>query len=1054
MTEILTIVPAGAGSGKTFRIKSDLSKWVKDNLVAPDRVLAVTFTEAAAAELRGRIRTSLLAEGMVEEALAIEQAYVSTIHGLGLRVLSEHAFAAGASPQPRALAEAERDLLIRQALSHAEALDAVKADLPRFGYQSNFSSNASLEDEFRDRILTTIDLLRGLGDNGNDRQLAEAAVARLRELYGRVETDGAPLEARLLAAINALLSVFPNDLTAHGTSGAARKAFGNDFRNMKRALRPGELRRDWKLWKSLSELRQSKRGLPTPEGYDALSDEVIAAATDIAVHPGPLEDACEHLTALIHGAQEVMSKYAEMKREAGVIDYADMICDAERLLRTRPEILDALLSEVDCVIIDEFQDTNPVQFAFLWRIAQSAKCVLIVGDTKQSIMGFQGADLRLSEALERQNPQAVSPLTGNWRSDPRLMDLVNAISSGLFGEAYIPLEPQRPETGETFAEILSIPEGRRSRHSRPEEHVAARIADILVEATQVVDRESDPKAPAFRTVEPRDIAILCPTHSMAARYARALKLNGVPVRISEPGWLDAPAVMAARMALAFAVDPTDRHAALTLLTLGPSSMPLQQAMSLLADGELETCPELAELHALARNGPAMPLETLLPQALQVAGILDWAERLPEASQAHADLMRLQAEVSEFASAHRDFKAAAGFHGASAQVFLGWLEDRRHERDFDRHPDPGQSTVQGVDIVTWHASKGREWPITLVAGLDKKISEKPGTLRAEFTDFSDLGAILDRALLIWTPDLPIKEKNEAFIADRRTASEADARRLLYVALTRGRDRLILEWPDFALKKLGESDGPTNYAEMLVLEAKMQPETGSLKVGDASFTARTLACSAEAPGKLEAPGVKDVSERLAFGELRPNLPTHQTSWRVRPSLILKDTLPEIQTFSVPLDVSQEAAAFSGTAAERGTALHKAMRVLLLRPDLRPRLSAATGLDEATLDMLHAQADSLRQWLNDQGYTQIECEVPIQRREASGAEFNGIIDLLASGEGKRLILDHKSGAGNFAGYFAQLDAYRCFFAENLQEEEPKVAIHWIDRAELEVLVHDEAK
>jgi ATP-dependent helicase/nuclease subunit A len=1047
MTEMLTIVPAGAGSGKTFRIKSDLTEWVQDELVAPDRILAVTFTEAAAAELRGRIRASLLAEGMVEAALAVEQAYVSTIHGLGLRILSEHAFAAGASPQPRALAEAERDLLIRQAMAHAEALDAVKADLPRFGYRSSFFSNASKEDSFRGRILTTIDLLRGLGDNGNDPKLAEAGVIRLRDLYGRVESDGALLEARLLEAINALLTAFPNDLTPHAKSDAARTAFGKDFRNMKRAQRPGELLRDWGLWKALSELRQSKRGAPTPEGYDALSDEVIAAAADIAVHPGPLEDACAHLTALVHGAQEVMAKYADMKREAGVIDYADMICDAERLLRTRPEILAALLAEVDCVIIDEFQDTNPVQFALLWRIAQSAKRVLIVGDTKQSIMGFQGADPRLSEALERQNPEAASPLTGNWRSDPRLMQMVNAISAGLFKEAYVSLEPQRPETGQTFAEILRIPEGRRSKKSRPEEQVAARIADILVEAGPVVERESDPKAPTFRPVELRDIAILAPTHSMATRYATALKRQGVPVRISATGWLDSPAVMAARNALAFAVDPTDRHAALALLTLGPSSMPLQQAIILLADGELDVCAQLADLRALAGIAPTMPLETLLPQVLSAAGILDWGSRMPEAAQAHADLMRLYAEVSEFVAAHRDFKAAAGFHGASAQVFLGWLDARREERDFDRHPDPGQSAGQGVEIVTWHASKGREWPITVVVGLDKKIGEKPGTLRAEFTDFSDLSAILERAVLIWTPDLPIKEKKDAFIADRRLASEADARRLLYVALTRGRDRLILEWPDFALKKLGESDGPANHAEMLVLEAEMQPEAGSVKVGGVSFPARTLMCGAEAPGMLEASGIEDVSERLAFGELRSTPQTHQTAWRVRPSLILQDPLSEVQTRIVPLDVSHEAAVLAATAVERGTALHKAMRVLLLRPDLRPRLSAATGFDEATLDMLHAQVDSLNQWLKAEGYTQIECEVPIQKREASGAEFNGIIDLLATGDGKRLILDHKSGAGSFADYFVQLQAYQKFIQHAEGTDFVEIAVHWIDRAALEI-------
>jgi ATP-dependent exoDNAse (exonuclease V) beta subunit len=536
---------------------------------------------------------------------------------------------------------------------------------------------------------------------------------------------------------------------------------------------------------------------------------------------------------------------------------------------------------------------------------------------------------------------------------------------------------------------------------------------------------------------------------MAARYAMALKRQGVPVRISEAGWLDSPAVMAARNALAFAVDATDRHAALALLTLGPSAMHLQQAMSLLADGELETCAELAELRALAETAPAMPLETLLPQVLSAAGVFNWAARMHEAAQAHADLMRLSAEVSEFVSAHRDFKAAAGFHGASAQVFLGWLEARREERDFDRHPDPGQSAGQGVEIVTWHASKGREWPITVVVGLDKPIGEKPGTLRAEFTDFSDLSAILERALLIWTPDLPIKEKKEIFIADRRLASEADARRLLYVALTRGRDRLILEWPDFVLKRLGESDGPANHAEMLVLEAGMQPEAGTLKVGGASFPARTLMCSAEAPGMLDASGGQEPSERLAFGELRLILETQRTAWRVRPSSIVQDPLPEVQTRIVPMDVPPQAVSLVATASERGSALHKAMRVLLLRPDLRSRLSAATGFDEATLYVLQAQADALKHWLTAEGYTQIECEVPIQKREASGVEFNGIIDLLATGDGKRLILDHKSGAGTFAGYFAQLDAYRGVLAEQVHAIRTDVAIHWIDRAEVELFV-----
>lgn len=1047
MTEMLTIVPAGAGSGKTYRIKSDLTGWVGEGLVGPERILAVTFTEAAAAELRGRIRSSLLGEGMVDQALAVEQAYVSTIHGLGLRIMSEHAFAAGASPQPRALAEAERDLLIRQAMAHAETLAGVKADLRRFGYKPNFGTNASVEDSFRGNVLRAIDLLRGLGDSGEDPSLADKAVERLQSLYGDVTKDPAPLEERLSAAVKALLADFPNDLTAHASSATARSEFADNYRMLKRALRPGELGRDWRLWASLSELRRTKRGAPTPDGYDELASEVIDAASDIQIHPGPLEDACAHLRALVHGAQEVMSKYAEMKREAGVIDYADMICDAERLLRTRPDILEALLSEVDCVIIDEFQDTNPVQFALLWRIARGAKRVLIVGDTKQSIMGFQGADPRLSEALEKNNPEAAAPLTGNWRSDPRLMNLVNAISAGLFGEAYVALAPQRPETGETFAEILDISEGRRSRKSRPEDHVASRVAEVLAEGGAIVDRESDPKKPVLRPVEPRDIALLCPTHSMASSYAAVLERQGVPVRISAPGWLDSPVVMAARNALGFAVDPSDRHAALALLTLGPRAMPIQEAMTALADECLETRDELAGLRDLAENAPALPLETLLPRVLDAAGILEWASRQPEAAQAHADLMRLQSEVAEFVGAHRDFKAAAGFHGDSAQVFLGWLEARRSERDFDRHPDPGQSEGQGVEIVTWHASKGREWPITAVVGLDDKIGERPGTMRTEFTDFGDLVRILDKARLIWTPDLPIKEKRDIFVEDRREASEDDARRLLYVALTRARDRLILEWPEFALKKVGDSPGPANHAEMLVLEAGLAPEAGCIQVGEESFPARILQCGAEEPELPEPATRGENAARIMFGELRPMTETARTPWRIRPSLITSEERHEFATRTVALDIPPSTATLDATASERGTALQKAMRVLLKRPDLRPRLAQATGFDEGTLDALQAQANALREWLASEGYTRIECEVPIQKRESSGSEFNGIIDLLAEGPLKYLILDHKSGGGAFVDYLSQLEAYQAVLGQRRWLGKPDIAIHWIDRGNVEI-------
>jgi len=100
---LLTIIPAGAGSGKTYAIQTKLSEWVRKGFVNPEKIVAVTFTEAAAAELRERIRAELVKDGRVEDALRLDQAYISTIHSFGLRIITEFAFEAELSPMPRLL---------------------------------------------------------------------------------------------------------------------------------------------------------------------------------------------------------------------------------------------------------------------------------------------------------------------------------------------------------------------------------------------------------------------------------------------------------------------------------------------------------------------------------------------------------------------------------------------------------------------------------------------------------------------------------------------------------------------------------------------------------------------------------------------------------------------------------------------------------------------------------------------------------------------------------------------------------------------------------------
>ncbi|WP_428925419.1 UvrD-helicase domain-containing protein [Marinibacterium sp. SX1] len=1043
----LSLVPAGAGAGKTYHIQKTLAEWVVSGQVAPGRILAVTFTEAGAAEMRDRIRAELMARGRIDDALEIDRAYVGTIHALGLRLLTEHAFAAGRSPEGRLLSEQERDLLIRLEMDRCVALEPVMADLERFGYAWDYNTGRSAEDAFRANVLRTVDLLRSLGERGQSPDIVAPALAALAEGYGPCADDGAPLTAALRRAVEALLARFPDSLAPlFADTRTVRDAFASDHRQLRRAAQPGRLDADWSCWQKLRALRTSNNRSKTPDGYDTLARAVIEAAGSLPRHPGPLADARAHLTALVTGAQQVMASYQAAKRHAGLIDYADMIAETEALLRTRPEILASVLDDIDCVVIDEFQDTNPVQFALLWRLARGAERALVVGDTKQSIMGFQGADPRLSEALQAAHPDSVSPLDRNWRSDARIMEMVNALGACLF-DAYDPLQPRRAAGEAAALDILWKPPGRKDTSA---EAIANRIADILAAETPVLDKTTGASRPA----RPSDIAVLTYTHQKASRTAAALEAHGLPVRIRQDGWLASPVIRAARAALALTADPGDGHATLTWLTLGPPRMALEEALRNAADGVLDTHCSLPPLHALTAGLETRSVPETVAAVLRAAGLRDWAAGLAAPRQALADLARLDAAAQDFEAMAPELRAASGFHGAGLQVFLGWIA-HQDGKDRDRHPDPDGWSSTGVEVCTWHASKGREWPITLVTEFDRKIAERPGTLHADFDGFEDLDNVLEHAGLGLLPDFAAPESQAPFAEARRPEEERNAARALYVALTRARDRLVLVLPrpPKSGSSRSRSDHPKTMIDLLRDRAGFDIDGTTLRIAGQDFPAHVTEGLPEAPdhGALAHP-----EEAPRFGHPRQAADIQRTAWRRSPSTLAAEGQPAHGRSASPrLDTIALAAGVADTratsATDRGTAWHLAFRVTAERPDMADRLSRATGLSETTLAQIRSQANSLLSWLGDRGFDRLLFELPLQEIDPDGSETNAVIDCLAEGPDGLLIVDYKSGAcpdpdARFATYRPQLEAYAAM-ARRTWPEKPVVglAILWMSEGTL---------
>lgn len=1042
----LVIVPAGAGAGKTHRIKTQLSDWVKRKVVRPERILAVTFTEAAAGELRERIRAGLLADGLVAEAMAVERAYVSTIHGLGLRLLTEHALAAGASLQPRHLGDAERDLLIRQALAHARSLDPIKAEPERFGYQANWQKGETVEDSLRGRVLSMIDLLRALGDKGRDPGLIAPALTRLDTIYGEVLTKPAAARDALVFAVRAMLASFPEGGMATVTAKGPRDTLEKNLALFRRVERePALLDRDWGVWQSLRSLFISNSRTKTPEGYDALAEAIMQPAEALPTHPGPLADAKLHLRCLIACAQEVMEAYEARKKALGLIDFADMIAGAERLLRSDPAVRQAVLDEIDCVIIDEFQDTNPVQFALLWQLGAKAPRTLLVGDVKQSIMGFQGADARLSQALATANPEATQPLDRNWRSTPAVMEFINAMGAGLFGAGYNPLTPTRDPVAGPALEILTVVKGRGVRNfSKPQEHVAERIASLLKAGELITDRHTK----TTRNARPSDVALLVCRHTTAARYAEELRARGVPVRIAEDGWAASPVVQAARAALSYAANPADIHSGLLLRTLGPDPLSLQAAMAAQIDGLLADDPALMRLAALSDRIAQLPVSAALDLVLNAANLRLWAARQPDAAAARADLLRLEAEASEFEAAHRDLKAASGFHGETAKVFLGWLDARAADRDFDRRPDPSGNSAEAVEIVTWHASKGREWPITVVAEFDHGIEEWPGTTATRFDaldKIDDMAAVLDSAALIHTPGFAAPEAGRRFIEDCREAFEANAKNLLYVALTRARDRLVLEWPAFLKERDEDTPEATCLFHVFTDDCAPLLGDGMLRIGELNCPAVITQLPEQASFTDYQTEVRTDMPRFGDAVPLPGVPT--SPWRLQPSqTATAEPTPDSRgiTLGAPWPSTVNTAA-------RGTALHLAIRTYLTRSDLISDLPAATGLDEATLALVAERVNALKIWLSADGYTDLQCEIPVLGHTPEGAEIPGMIDLLATGPKGCLLIDHKTGgAGLGLGpYWPQLSAYGGLVRDMLPSSELNgMAVLWVDHGRLDLV------
>jgi ATP-dependent helicase/nuclease subunit A len=969
------LVSAAAGSGKTSVLVERFVRAVREDQIAPGRILAITFTERAAGELRARVRARLLELGDRQAARDTEAAYVGTFHGFCARLLRSHPLAAGLDP------------------------DFAIVDEGLAGRLRELAFKAALTEFVRGERSEVVDLL------------AAFRVDRVRTM----------------------------------------------------------------LEQAYRELRSRGQSLPRLPAA-ALGDQADELDLDAA-------RACVLLDQLL---ERFGLAYERLKRERAAVDFDDLELLARDLLVADAGVRSAWSERFELLMVDEFQDTNPRQLEILEALEREN--LFTVGDEFQSIYGFRHADVSLfrrrrGELSERGG--SIS-LTRNFRGREPLLGVVNAVFAERFA-SYEPLVAGRlAEPGDAAASgaggedraaqeplvelLLTSTDGWEQREELASELAAGlphtqlwRQAEARMLAQRVAELVSAGNAAAG------DVVVLLRASGDLEVFERALQLQGLRTLAAVGAFWTHQQIgdlVSYLRALANPLDEQSLYGALASPLAGCS----RDCLALLADAARAAHSGVWEtaLAAAAGEGelPAR-LATRDREALSVfcnylqseretsarRTISELIERAVEACGYREYVLGLEWGERRLANVHKLLRLARRFEareGRDLRAFLDHVEYLKQAVTVE--PD---APVEGVEpdavrLMTVHAAKGLEFPVVCMADLGRQPNTQMPPL---LLDGGRIGIRLER--LDGARSKPALDY-EALCAERRRREAEEEDRILYVAMTRARERLLLSGSiDFERWSHRDPPTPISWLAPALDEALPQlAHDGQTAVHDVTVghgRSATVRCRLNSPATLGAvlrasqPSVPpdtqpamDLTPRAAAAaggprevRLEARAPSAAVPQRESLSALSYTSLSELERCGyryyservLGLAEDRGAARASGAgdgleARARGTLIHRIMetfdfgggeppssehvavvaRELGLRVSERERHEIAGLIGRASAASPAARVASAATIRREHPFAfSLGAQEPL---------ITGVIDLLASdADGRRLVLDYKS-------------------------------------------------
>lgn len=831
-------VVAGPGSGKTSVLVAWFEALVAAN-VSPLRILAITFTEKAATNMKERLAGAF--QKRPDLRPQIERAYVSTVHGFCTRLLRENAIAAGVDPQFRVLDERQAAALESQAV--ADSLDGFFREEPE-----------SVRDLLR--ALASPDLGKAVVEVYEAMRAGGMGVGDLEtERQGPVETTDALLRAIRQVVIERVRGWSPSQMDClHKIQEWGRQT-------LELPCSPASLNKHFEvLGRFNCNLNQLKRNNPT---YDLLHriKKVLLPAAKCALITQLYAPQRETLLSALRRFDQL---YRRRKEEIGALDYSDLEEFAVRLLTENPDVRNRIRSHFEQVLMDEFQDTNGQQSKLL-DLLRPPDRFYAVGDINQSIYGFRHADPEVFQNYRervRSEGKHIVQLWENWRSRADILRAVDTILKGAEG-----IEQHEFIAAKEFPAKLE-----------PSVEVVAALAEdideaLLLEAKWVASRVRELEGKLSvknRSARFGDMVVLVRNSNVIEPFTAAFEEFQVPYLVSGgKGFFETREVKDLTHLLRILVNPRDEISMAAVLRSPLVGVSDEALLRLKAWGNLGGA--LSQLPYRDTSGfDGRDLEQLHRFH---DGFKQWREDRDYVS---ADRLLLRAvdetgyrcesgsrgwsNIEKFAALARESSSRR-----SLGEFVDELEVLRASdpRDLDAMPE---ESADAVRIMTAHAAKGLEFPVVFLAGMHKGMNQDLGDL--SFSPRVGLGAC-------WRDPVsgePEDDSLQSRIREERESKEkCESDRLLYVAMTRAEEHLVLSFSSKGIK-------PQNWAAKLKAGLSLDlhtptnfPRIEEVSAPDGALFAVRVLCADAAPEKPGSLALVESEEGVAF--LEPPILTGQ-------------------------------------------------------------------------------------------------------------------------------------------------------------------------------------